>query len=229
MAPSGLLKVAGTKNFEAAVQSNFEFLNDSMAFSRGPTKRNGSFNTVVGPPTTGTWSLNAVWVDKHRSVWVCTSQGSPGGWAQFEPPILGAFPAGPILGYQVIRSDQNFVRYHWTGSAWVLVHLPITGGTLTGSLVLAGDPVTDLEAATKQYVDDFIGGTSLIGWFSVRTLIQLKAIASAGTNQFVFVKLQTDMPSLGRIYQFEFGDTTTEDIPNVIAPDDDGGRWFVYL
>lgn len=31
--------------------------------------------------------------------------------------------------------------------------LPLIGGTLTGPLILAGDPVADLGAATKQYVD----------------------------------------------------------------------------
>jgi hypothetical protein len=31
--------------------------------------------------------------------------------------------------------------------------LPISGGTMTGPLTLAADPVTNLQAATKQYVD----------------------------------------------------------------------------
>lgn len=31
--------------------------------------------------------------------------------------------------------------------------LPISGGTMTGPLKLAADPVTNLQAATKQYVD----------------------------------------------------------------------------
>ncbi|EKD89540.1 MAG: hypothetical protein ACD_33C00045G0007 [uncultured bacterium] len=31
--------------------------------------------------------------------------------------------------------------------------LPLTGGTLTGSLILATDPTTNLQATTKQYVD----------------------------------------------------------------------------
>ena len=32
--------------------------------------------------------------------------------------------------------------------------LPLSGGTMTGPLVLSGDPAEDLEAATKQYVDN---------------------------------------------------------------------------
>ena len=37
--------------------------------------------------------------------------------------------------------------------------LALTGGTLTGELILAADPTTDLGAATKQYVDTQVSGT----------------------------------------------------------------------
>ena len=36
--------------------------------------------------------------------------------------------------------------------------LPIGGGSMTGTLTLAGSPMEDLHAATKKYVDDAIGG-----------------------------------------------------------------------
>ncbi len=39
-----------------------------------------------------------------------------------------------------------------------VAYLPLLGGTMLGSLILSGDPVLDLEAATKQYVDDLIAG-----------------------------------------------------------------------
>lgn len=32
-----------------------------------------------------------------------------------------------------------------------------SGGTMTGALILAGDPTQALEAATKQYVDELVG------------------------------------------------------------------------
>lgn len=35
-----------------------------------------------------------------------------------------------------------------------------TGDTMTGALILSGDPVSDLQAATKKYVDDHAGGGS---------------------------------------------------------------------
>ncbi len=49
----------------------------------------------------------------------------------------------------------------WNGSVLAPVNLadtsgflPLTGGTLTGALELAGNPATALQAAPKQYVDD---------------------------------------------------------------------------
>jgi hypothetical protein len=39
--------------------------------------------------------------------------------------------------------------------------LSLSGGTLTGILVLAGDPTSTFQAATKQYVDNSIGGLNL--------------------------------------------------------------------
>ena len=38
--------------------------------------------------------------------------------------------------------------------------LPIDGGTMIGALYLNGDPLADLEAATKQYVDTLISNSS---------------------------------------------------------------------
>lgn len=59
-----------------------------------------------------------------------------------------------------------------SGSGGEVEGLPISGGTMTGPLTLAADPVTNLQAATKQYVDanailvadggNFDNGSSLV-------------------------------------------------------------------
>lgn len=51
------------------------------------------------------------------------------------------------------------------------LYLPVTGGTLTGALILAADPTTPLGAATKQYVDSAVStGSSNAVLFTVQSL-----------------------------------------------------------
>ena len=38
-------------------------------------------------------------------------------------------------------------------------YLPLSGGTMTGPITLPGNPTNNLEAATKQYVDNAINTT----------------------------------------------------------------------
>lgn len=40
--------------------------------------------------------------------------------------------------------------------------LPLSGGTMTGQIILAGDPINTLGAASKQYVDARVGGTGFL-------------------------------------------------------------------
>jgi hypothetical protein len=69
------------------------------------------------------------------------------------------FPVSPSVG-------QNFsaagVTWTWDGAKWTATglnvpYLPLAGGTLTGPLTLAGNPVNPLDAATKQYSDGHAG------------------------------------------------------------------------
>ena len=65
------------------------------------------------------------------------------------------FPASPAPGDTFTAAG---VTWTWDGSKWTgnglsQQYLPLTGGTLTGPLTLAGNPVGVLDAAPKQYVD----------------------------------------------------------------------------
>jgi hypothetical protein len=69
------------------------------------------------------------------------------------------FPASPTNG-QTFTSGG--VTWQWDGAKWIVLPgsgggamLPITGGTLTGPLILAADPLptAPLGAATRQYAD----------------------------------------------------------------------------
>ncbi len=71
-------------------------------------------------------------------------------------------------------------------SAQLDAKLDKSGGTMTGSLILAGDPTQALEAATKQYVDNNKGGAP--------QLVELKRFTSSGTFN------PADYPSAGNRY-----------------------------
>jgi hypothetical protein len=65
------------------------------------------------------------------------------------------FPAAPTIGQTFSAAG---IAWTWDGAKWTpggssTAYLPLGGGTLTGPLTLAGNPVNPLDAATKQYVD----------------------------------------------------------------------------
>ena len=63
--------------------------------------------------------------------------------------------------------------------------LSLTGGTLSGALVLPGSPTTDLQAATKGYVDSVATGLSVSEPVVVATTANLVADYSNGTDGYL--------------------------------------------
>lgn len=101
-------------------ENNFEKLDESMAFTRTPSRINGVLNNIVGPPTAGTWPLYQGFVDSLTAVWLCTAAGTPGVWVQIEPATLTAYPVAPPDGYMVVRSDldDKLYRYVAASNTW---------------------------------------------------------------------------------------------------------------
>ena len=67
--------------------------------------------------------------------------------------------AGTVDTYTITYTDSTTSTFDITNGAIpdISGKLDIAGGTMTGSLILSGEPTTDLEAATKKYVDNLIG------------------------------------------------------------------------
>ena len=59
-----------------------------------------------------------------------------------------------------LGDDANFST---TVTNSIATKLPLAGGTLTGDLVLSGDPDADLKAAPKQYVDTQVATKASLG------------------------------------------------------------------
>jgi hypothetical protein len=74
------------------------------------------------------------------------------------------FPSNPTTGQTFTAAN---VTWSWDGFKWVAasgsqgVFLPVTGGTLTGPLILNADPTVPLGAATKQYTDNSLAPYAL--------------------------------------------------------------------
>ena len=62
---SPLIAVTNAADIRAVAQTNFDALDDSLAFKLSPTKIGdpAAANTLVGPPVAATWDVDDVWVD----------------------------------------------------------------------------------------------------------------------------------------------------------------------
>jgi hypothetical protein len=78
-------------------------------------------------------------------------------------PVQPTAPTTPDEGDLWFNTNTGQLEY-WNGSAWVPAtggFLPISGGTMTGNLILDGPPSNASDpnqAATRGYVDDFVAG-----------------------------------------------------------------------
>ena len=116
-----------------------------------------------------------------------------------------------------LGDDANFST---TVTNSIATKLPLAGGTLTGDLVLAGDPDANLKAATKQYVDSNAGIGASGGTFTgdvifneiikingAKEHVDLKAgIAASGTQNF---SLKDEA------IRYYTGNTTSDYTPNL--------------
>ncbi len=59
-------------------------------------------------------------------------------------------------------------------------YLPTTGGTMTGPLTLAGDPTSDLQAATKRYADTLAAGDLPLTGGTIQGALQVANIIQKG-------------------------------------------------
>ena len=80
-----------------------------------------------------------------------------------ESTLARSHPAGTewanaltALDFNDLYADMDQVTASLTS------YLPLSGGSMTGLLALSGPPTTDLEAATKKYVDDKVGTSAYL-------------------------------------------------------------------
>jgi len=91
--------------------------------------------------------------------------------------------------------------------------LPLSGGTLTGALVLSGDPSNPMEAATKSYVDTEISNINESQWTTLSSnhISFDGKISIAGGVRF--------MPNVSNTVELKAHIGTAEDLLIVLPPD----------
>lgn len=107
-------------------------------------------------------------------------------------------------GTAILAAVANTDYLDTTYTGFDTRYLRLTGGTLTGALILNADPIAALGAATKQYVDNLTTGLS---WKNAVRLATLTNIALTGaqsidgiavvTGDRILVKNQTNQTENG--------------------------------
>lgn len=108
-----------------------------------------------GAPTEDLQAATKKYVDDHS--------GSGGVSQEYvDAQVATRLPlnGGTMTGDLVLVSDVPATEHSATSKNYVLGAfgscVPKSGGTMTGPLTLSGAPASDLQAATKKYVDDQI-------------------------------------------------------------------------
>ena len=151
----------------------------------------GSYYTAVLHLDDGTTS---------QQYWVVPVSGTPVTLATIESQVLPTSVAMQTASRAVCRSGDCAGRRRNDADT---TYVPTTGGTMTGPLVLPGDPVTPTQAADKHYVDTNI--TAVLA--GVGQKVSMVPVATQTVSQPAGTQLQVNALN-GELYanQFQTGD-----------------------
>lgn len=116
-----LLDLTNAADKAAISQTNFQRLDNSVAFGLNPSLTLAGTPTInPGPPTAGAFVTGQFWVDSLLAIWLCTAGGTPGTWVQYTAAIVAAAPGGftgPV-NYLITLPGSAWQSQYWSGSAW---------------------------------------------------------------------------------------------------------------
>lgn len=101
-------------------------------------------------------------------------------WLITDENIPGSIKNRPMLGSAATLNSSDFASAEQGIRADQA--MPKSGGTFTGTVTLNGDPITNMQAATKQYVDNNV---SIKGTLSSGTQIGILTINGVDTPIYV--------------------------------------------
>jgi len=162
---SGLVNADPTTNLGIAtkqyVDSNISSAGTAFVELSGGTMTGAL--TLSGNPTTNNHAANKSYVDTAVA------------------NVVSSAPAALDTLNELADALGNDANFSTTITASIGTKLSLSGGTLTGDLVLANNPTANMQAATKSYVDSEVAG----------------ATSSQGSNGFGTRTISTAAPSGG--------------------------------
>lgn len=141
-----------------------------------------------------------------------TASGAGSGRHKFAYGTTAARPTDPVTGSIYFNTQTGAVE-QYDGAAWQTravaadsTKLPLAGGTMTGNIVLPGNPSSALQAAPKQYVDTMLpkaggamtgaidlGGVAPTNWAA--NAVPAAAVAATVRNGSTLVYAATQLAS----------------------------------
>ncbi len=197
-------------NTSAAIGPNGA-LSVALAPNAGATPT-GSYYTAVLHLDDGTTS---------QQYWVVPVSATPVTLATIENQVLPTSVAMQTASRAYV--DQAIAQISGGTTQQTTTYVPTTGGTMTGPLVLPGDPVTPTQAADKHYVDTNV--TAVLA--GVGQKVSMVPVATQTVSQPAGTQLQVNVLN-GELYanQFQTGDGDNG-IANALASQNCGSDCMV--
>ena len=162
-----------------------------------------SLTANAGATPTGSYYTAVLHLDDgttSQQYWVVPVSATPVTLATIESQVL---PTSVAMQTASKRMSTQKIAQVTGGTTQTTTYVPTTGGTMTGPLVLPGDPVTPTQAADKHYVDTNI--TAVLA--GVGQKVSMVPVATQTVSQPAGTQLQVNALN-GELYanQFQTGD-----------------------